>query len=61
MGLERGAMQLKDVIAELKSMGNPKAAAGMARYGIKADQALWGFDPQTSGAGQENRQKPQDG
>jgi 3-methyladenine DNA glycosylase AlkD len=33
-------MQLKDVIAELKSMGNPKAAAGMARYGIKADRAL---------------------
>jgi len=33
-------MQLNDVIAELKSMGNPKAAAGMARYGIKADRAL---------------------
>lgn len=33
-------MQLRDVIAELKSMGDPKAAAGMARYGIKADRAL---------------------
>jgi len=33
-------MQIRDVIAELKSMGNPKAAAGMARYGIKADRAL---------------------
>ena len=33
-------MRLNEVIAELKSMGNPKAAAGMARYGIKADRAL---------------------
>jgi 3-methyladenine DNA glycosylase AlkD len=33
-------MQPRDVIAELKSMGDPKAAAGMARYGIKADRAL---------------------
>ena len=33
-------MQLRDVIAELKSMGDPKAAAGMARYGIKADGTL---------------------
>ena len=33
-------MQLKDAIAELKSMGNPNAAAGMARYGINADRAL---------------------
>lgn len=33
-------MQLKDAITELKSMGDPKAAAGMARYGIKADRAL---------------------
>jgi hypothetical protein len=30
-------MQLKEVITELKFMGNPKAAAGMARYGIKAE------------------------
>ncbi len=35
-----GTMQLKDVIAELRSMGDPEAAAGMARYGIKADRAL---------------------
>ena len=33
-------MQLKEVIAELKSMGDPQAAAGMARYGIKAERAL---------------------
>jgi 3-methyladenine DNA glycosylase AlkD len=33
-------MRLNDVLAELKSMGNPEAAAGMARYGIKADRAL---------------------
>ena len=33
-------MRLNEVIAELKSMENPKAAAGMARYGIKADRAL---------------------
>jgi len=35
-----GTMQLKDILAELRSMGNPEAAAGMARYGIKADRAL---------------------
>ena len=33
-------MQLKDAIAELKSLGDPESAAGMARYGIKADRAL---------------------
>ena len=33
-------MQLEDVIAELKSLGNPEAATGMARYGINADRAL---------------------
>ena len=33
-------MQLNPVIAELKSMGDPESAAGMARYGIKADRAL---------------------
>jgi len=33
-------MQLKAVLAELKSMGDPEAAAGMARYGINADRAL---------------------
>ncbi|MGD9078907.1 MAG: DNA alkylation repair protein [Desulfobacterales bacterium] len=33
-------MLLKEVIAELKSMENPNAAAGMARYGIKAYRAL---------------------
>ena len=33
-------MQLKDVIAELRSISDPEAAAGMARYGIKADRAL---------------------
>jgi 3-methyladenine DNA glycosylase AlkD len=40
MGFYMGTMQLKDVIAELRSMGDPEAAAGMARYGIKADRAL---------------------
>jgi 3-methyladenine DNA glycosylase AlkD len=35
-----GTMQLKDVIAELRSISDPEAAAGMARYGIKADRAL---------------------
>ena len=40
MGFEMGTMQLKAVLAELKSMGDPQAAAGMARYGIKADRAL---------------------
>ena len=33
-------MQLNDVIAELKSLGDPESAAGMARYGIKSDRAL---------------------
>lgn len=33
-------MHLKDVIAELKSMADPQAAAGMARYGIKTDRVL---------------------
>ncbi|MGD9058380.1 MAG: DNA alkylation repair protein [Desulfobacterales bacterium] len=33
-------MQLNDVIAELKSLGDPGSAAGMARYGIKSDRAL---------------------
>ncbi len=33
-------MRLKEVIVELRSMGDPKAAAGMAKYGIKADKAL---------------------
>ena len=33
-------MQLNDVIAELKSMGDAKSKAGMARYGIRSEQAL---------------------
>jgi 3-methyladenine DNA glycosylase AlkD len=33
-------LQLKDVIAELKSIGDPESAAGMAKYGIKSDRAL---------------------
>ena len=49
-------MQLKDVIAELKSMGNPKAAAGMARYGIKADRALGVSIPQLQGLAKEIQQ-----
>jgi 3-methyladenine DNA glycosylase AlkD len=40
MGFEMDAIQLKDIIAELKSMEDPEAAAGMARYGINAAQAL---------------------
>lgn len=31
---------MNDVMAELKSMGDEQAAAGMARYGIKSDRAL---------------------
>jgi len=42
-------MQLKAVLAELKSMGNPKAAAGMARYGIKAERALGVSIPKLEG------------
>lgn len=42
-------MQLKAVIAELKSMGDPKAAAGMARYGITADRALGVSIPKLEG------------
>jgi 3-methyladenine DNA glycosylase AlkD len=38
--LSRCAMRLKEVIAELRSMGDPKAAVGMARYGIKTGRAL---------------------
>jgi len=33
-------MQLKDVIAELKSMEDPESLAGKAKYGIKSDRAL---------------------
>ena len=33
-------MQLKNAITTLKSMKDPQTAAGMARYGIKADRAL---------------------
>ena len=40
MAFETETLRLKDVIAELKSMRDPKAAAGMARYGLKADRAL---------------------
>ena len=39
-GLSGCPMQFREVIAELKSMGDPESAAGMARYGIKADRAL---------------------
>ena len=42
-------MQIKDVIAELKSMGDPKPTAGMARYGIKADRALGVSIPKLQG------------
>ncbi len=33
-------MQLNDVMAELKSMGDTKSVAGMAKFGIKSDRAL---------------------
>jgi 3-methyladenine DNA glycosylase AlkD len=33
-------MNLNDVTAELKSLGDPESAVGMARYGIKSDRAL---------------------
>jgi 3-methyladenine DNA glycosylase AlkD len=42
-------MKLNHVIAELKSMGDPEAAAGMARYGIKADRALGVSIPKLQG------------
>ena len=31
---------MKEVIAELKSMGDPESVAGMARYGITSERAL---------------------
>jgi 3-methyladenine DNA glycosylase AlkD len=42
-------MQLKDVIAELKSMGDPESLAGKAKYGIKADRALGVSIPKLQG------------
>ena len=42
-------MQFKDIIAELKSLGNPESAAGMARYGIKSDRALGVSIPELQG------------
>ena len=33
-------MRIRDVIAELKSIGDPETAAGMAEYGIATDRAL---------------------
>ena len=47
--LRRGAMRFKEIIAELRSMGDPQAAAGMARYGIKADRALGVSIPRLQG------------
>jgi len=38
--LRKIAMQLKAVLAELKKMGDPESAAGMARYGINTERAL---------------------
>ena len=49
MGFESSAMKLKEVIAELKSMGNPKAVEGMTRYGINADRALGVSIPKLEG------------
>jgi 3-methyladenine DNA glycosylase AlkD len=48
-----GTMQVGDVIAELKSMGDPKAGAGMARCGIKADRALGISIPKLENLAQE--------
>jgi 3-methyladenine DNA glycosylase AlkD len=42
-------MQTKDVIAELKSMGNGKSVVHMARYGIKPDRALGVTIPKLQG------------
>jgi 3-methyladenine DNA glycosylase AlkD len=42
-------MRLNEVIAELKSMGNPKAVEGMTRYGIRADRALGVSIPKLEG------------
>ena len=33
-------MRLNAVLAELRLMGDPESAVGMARYGINADRAL---------------------
>ena len=44
-------MQFKEVIAELKSMGDSQSAAGMARYGIKTDRALGISIPDLQGLG----------
>ena len=49
MGFQVVAMQLKAVLAELKSMGDPQAATGMAKYGIKADRALGVSIPKLQG------------
>ena len=46
-------MQLNRVIAELKLMGDPASAAGMARYGIKADRALGISIPKLLGLSKE--------
>ncbi|MGD2098124.1 MAG: DNA alkylation repair protein [Desulfobacterales bacterium] len=42
-------MDLNDVIAELKSLGDPESAAGMAKYGIKSDRALGVSIPKLQG------------
>ena len=42
-------MKLKAVLAELKSIGDSQAAAGMAKYGIKADRALGVSIPKLQG------------
>jgi 3-methyladenine DNA glycosylase AlkD len=42
-------MQLKEVLAELKALADPQAAAGMAKYGIKADRALGVSIPKLQG------------
>jgi 3-methyladenine DNA glycosylase AlkD len=33
-------MRLKEVVAELRSMGDPESVAGLARYGITSERAL---------------------
>jgi len=42
-------MQLKAVLAELKTMGDRESAAGMARYGINAERALGVSIPKLQG------------
>jgi 3-methyladenine DNA glycosylase AlkD len=51
-------MKLNDVIAELKSMGDLQAAAGMAKYGITTDRALGISIPKLQGLAKKIGKNP---